>query len=108
MTFAYKKSMQDFVLDEQGDLKIQGGDFVAGHSDEQHQQHILLANKGEYKEFPELGVGIVQMLSDDNYTGMLIEAKRNLEYDGMKIKDIAYKEDGKLSIDGKYKDNGKG
>lgn len=99
--------MQDFVLTKNGDLKIENGDFSIGRSDEQHQQHIILANKGEYKEFPELGVGIVQMLNDDNYTGMLIETKRNLEYDGMAIDNIAFTEDGKLNIDGKYKEDGK-
>ncbi len=99
--------MQDLILNDNGDLKIEDGDFVVGHSDEQHQQHILLANKGEYKAIPEIGVGIVQMLNDEQYTDILIEAKRNLEYDGMKIRNIAYKEDGKLNIDGKYKDNGK-
>lgn len=99
--------MQDFTTNQDGDLKIENGDFVIGRSNEQHQQHIILANKGEYKEFPELGVGIVSMLNDDNFTGILIDAKRNLEYDGMQIDNIAYKEGGKLVIDGKYREDGK-
>lgn len=99
--------MEDFIIEDTGDLAISKGDFEIGQTDKQHQKHILLANKGEYKEYPELGVGIVQMLNDDNYTGILIEAKNNLEYDGMEIDNIAYKENGKLVIDGKYTNNGK-
>ena len=95
--------MKDFLLDENGDLLIKNGDFVIGESDNQHQLDILLATKGEFKEFPEIGVGISEMLSDDDFVEFLIEAKKNLEYDGMKINNIEFLPDGKLNIDGKYK-----
>lgn len=95
--------MTELLLDENGDLAIQNGDFTTGFSDNQHQEHILIATKGEYKEFPELGVGIVQMLSDDDWTSVLIEAKKNLEYDGMKINNVKFEENGNLTIDGNYK-----
>lgn len=98
--------MNDLLLDENGDLSIKNGDFEIGFSDNQHQEHILIANKGEYKEFPELGVGIAAMLGDDDYTDMLIEIKKNLEYDGMKIKNVKFDENGNLDIDGYYKNNG--
>ncbi len=87
------------------DLQIKNGDFVVGYSNEQHQKHILLANKGEYKEFPEVGVGIVQMIADDLYTEMLIETKKQLEYDGMEIDDISLDEYGKMLIEGIYKED---
>ena len=95
--------MNDILLEENGDLSIKNGDFDIGFSDNQHQEHILLANKGEFKEFPEIGVGIAAMLSDDDYTDMLIEIKKNLEYDGMKIKNVKFDETGNLDIDGYYK-----
>ena len=98
--------MRDILLDENDDLLIRNGDFVIGESDNQHQQHILIANKGEYKESPEVGVGISKMLNDDSYDEMMIEMKKQLEYDGMKIKNIRFEENGKLIIDGKYKNNG--
>lgn len=85
------------------DLRIVDGDFAVGYSDNQHQEHILIATKGEYKEFPELGVGINRMLSEDDYTPMLIEAKKNLEYDGMKINNIKFQQNGNLDINGSYK-----
>jgi hypothetical protein len=94
--------MIDFLLDENGDLKFDNGDFATGYSDEQHQQNIMLANKGEFKESPELGVGLVAMLGDDLYTEFLIEAKKNLQYDGMTINNIKFMEDGKIEVYGAY------
>jgi len=94
--------MEDLLLDENGDLSFSDGDFVIGFSDEQHQQHILIANKGEYKEFPEIGVGLIGMLGDDDYTPILIEAKKNLQYDGMTVRNIKFENDGNLTIYGEY------
>jgi len=98
--------MKDILLDQDGDLSIENGDFKIGESDNRHQEHILRAEKGEYKESPEVGVGISQMLSDDRYDEMMIEMKKQLQYDGMKIKTIRFEGDGKLIIDGKYSNNG--
>ena len=95
--------MNDIILDNDGDLNLESGDLKIGFSDNQHQEHILIASKGDYKEFPELGVNIVQMLGDDAFTAVLIEAKKNLEYDGMKINNIKFEENGNLNIDGYYK-----
>jgi len=95
--------MNDILLDRNGDLNFKNGDLEIGYSDNQHQEHILIANKGEYREFPELGVGIHQILDDDNYMSVLIEAKKNLEYDGMKINNIKFEANGNLNIDGQYK-----
>ena len=94
--------MIDVLLDKDGDLKIEDGDFKTGYSDEQHQELILRTHKGEWKESPEVGVGIADMLNDDSYDEMLIEMKKQLQYDGMKIRNIRFQEDGKLIIDGKY------
>lgn len=98
--------MTDILLDENNEPIITDGDFTIGRSDEQHQRHILIANKGEYKEHPEVGVGIIDMLSNDAYTESLIETKKQLEYDGMVIKNVSYNENDKLIIDGNYKKNG--
>ena len=93
--------MKDFIFSD--DLEIKDGDFVIGESDNQHQKHVLIAYKGEYKANPELGVGIEQMLNDDDITPILIEAKKNLQYDGVDVNDIFFTDEGKLTVDGKYK-----
>lgn len=98
--------MIDVLLGQDGDLEFENGDFKTGFSDNQHQEHILRAHKGEYKENPEVGVGVADMLNDDAYDEMMIEMKKQLQYDGMRIRNIRFQEDGKLIIDGKYPDNG--
>lgn len=94
--------MKDILIDERNDLRLLTGDFEVGYSDNQQQKAILITEKGEWKEHPEVGVGIAQMLADDLYTEVLIEIKKQLEYDGMQINDIALQEDCKLLIDGQY------
>jgi len=94
--------MKDILIDENNDLQLLAGDFEVGHSDNQQQKAILTTEKGEWKEHPEVGVGIAQMLADDLYTEVLIEIKKQLEYDGMQINDVALKEGSKLLIDGQY------
>ncbi|MFC4164006.1 oxidase [Epilithonimonas zeae] len=95
--------MKDFLFTD--DLVIKNGDFAVDYSDNQHQKHILVAYKGEYKQSPELGVGIEQMLKDDDITPVLIEAKKNLQYDGVDVKNIYFTDEGRLVIDGNYKKN---
>ncbi|GIM49423.1 oxidase [Capnocytophaga stomatis] len=95
--------MQDILLDNNNDLKIVNGDFDIGVSDYQQQKLIVATHKGEWKEHPEVGVGITQMIANDHYTEMLIEIKKQLEYDGMQIDNVSLKENGKLFIDGFYK-----
>lgn len=92
--------MKDILFNN--DITIKDGDFDIGESDNQHTQHILIATKGEYKASPELGVGLESMLNTEEPMEFLIEAKKNLEYDGMKVNNISYTESGTINIDAKY------
>ena len=97
--------MKDILIDDGNDLRLSEGDFEVGYSDNQQQKAILTTEKGEWKEHPEVGVGIAQMLADDLYTEMIIEIKKQLEYYCMQIRDVALQENGKLFIDGAYNNN---
>jgi hypothetical protein len=92
--------MTDFLFED--DLEIINGDFKVGNSDRQHTKHILIANKGEYEQIPEIGVGMENMLADDQYMQFLIEAKKNLEYDGQTVENISFEENQKLNVISKY------
>lgn len=92
--------MKDFLFDD--DLLFQDGDLTIGEGDMQHTQHIIIAQKGEYKEATELGVGIEQMLNSEEPMEFLIETKKNLEYDGQKVSNISFTEEGKIKVDAKY------
>lgn len=82
----------DIKLDEDGDLLIKDGDFVADLSDETHIEHILLTNQGTQRQFPALGVGIQR-----NLLGAVTKLTRNqleklirvnLIFDGFKIRKL--------------------
>ena len=93
---------QDILLDNNNDLQLYNGDFVIDNSDQQHVEHIVHAQKGEYKASPELGVGIEQMLNSEEPMEFLIEAKKNLEYDGQKVDNISFTENKTIKVEAKY------
>lgn len=95
--------MNDFLVDKDGDLRIVNGDFVIGDATLQHQEHILLAHKGEFKESPEIGVGVSDYLLDENFKKALSEIRKNFEYDGMIINELSIDNKGNLNIDANYK-----
>ncbi|RXK57575.1 hypothetical protein ESA94_20465 [Lacibacter luteus] len=95
--------MKDFLLDEDGDLRIEQGDLVIGFSNQQHQSDLLLIDKGGSKEFPELGVGLFMHLENEDRSGLLREIKVQFNADGMNVKYVAFNEQGKLVFDAPYK-----
>ncbi len=95
-------SMNDLLLNELDDLQIASGDFVIGDATVQHQRHIILAQKGEYKEHPEIGVGIANALQDDNPRQILTQIRRNFEYDGMSVQRLEFNDDSTITVDAPY------
>jgi len=77
---------QDYLLDDDGDLKIVNGDFAVGGSDQQHIYDILISESGYWKEFPALGAGISKLLKG-TVVPTMVEAliKANLESDGYQV-----------------------
>lgn len=85
--------MTDILLDiETADVKTDKGDFVVGKSDGQHQEHLLVFQKGALKDEPETGVGIENYLNDDDVDGMLREVRTQFEQDGMTVSYVAFDE----------------
>jgi hypothetical protein len=77
--------MKDILLDTAFDLAIASGDLVVGESTRQHQNLLLLVNKGELREFPTHGVGTAGWLLDENSGDYNGEVKREFERDGMTV-----------------------
>jgi hypothetical protein len=96
--------MLDILLDINFDLRIEGGDFKAGESARQHQQLLILTEKGELREFPTRGVGIQSWLLDDIQVGDLNSAvKREFEADGMTVVQVKKgTSPGRLQIEAYY------
>jgi hypothetical protein len=76
--------------------------LVIGDVTQQNQKIILLAEKGEIKEAPKLGVGIASFIDDDSPSDLLREIRENLREDGQTVNSCSFNATGKLVIDSKY------
>ena len=82
-----------------GDLLLNNGTLAIGDTSEQCAQMIVVAEKGEFKEYPQLGVGISQFLKSVGLEGeMLRNIRVQLSLDGIKPKELTFT-DGKLRIE---------
>lgn len=93
----------DIALDETYDLIIKDGDFLVDESTAQHQELLLLADKGQFKQFPTIGIGIDLYLNDE---ATAQDIKRSIqeqfELDGMTIDYFKLENNQQLKIDAKY------
>ena len=95
--------MKDLLLDSGGNLVIENNDFKIGTSDLQHQEHILIGQKGCLKEFPDRGVGIENFLNGEMIDEMLNMIKIEFEKDGMTVDKLSYNEQtGQLDYNANY------
>lgn len=77
--------------------------LAVGVTTYQNQALILQASKGEFKEYPTLGVGISDMVNDHEAAGWKREITLQLESDGMKVKAVDLDlRNNKLTIDAEY------
>jgi hypothetical protein len=56
-------NMQDFLLDENGDLLIINNEFVISDATSQYFIDTMQTEKGEYKANPQFGVGALSFLN---------------------------------------------
>ena len=97
------KKVYDLLLDENLDLACVNGDFVFGESSKQHQELLLIAQKGEFKEFPLVGVGISDFLNEDADTSELIQIiSKEFSVDGMNVTDVIINGD-QIKINAEYR-----
>ena len=93
--------MNDFLIDSTGDLLIQDGDLVIGFSDDQQQEILLVADKGSFKENPQVGVGLQSYLESEDSADLLAEIRRQFTADGMVI-DSLKDSNGQFPINAHY------
>lgn len=95
------------VLDGHGDLKIsvvkdREGIIVQGlivdESDYDHVAMIVGSNKGDFKDYPVLGIGEQYLKSVGRTAELRADAQTQLELDGYKA-DVQINSAGKLVID---------
>ena len=83
--------MKDFIKQD-NDLVIVGGDFVVDDSTVQHQQDIIVCEKGWNKFSPLAGVGIYTYLNDsETVVGLKQAIRYELERDGQVVEKVEIK-----------------
>lgn len=91
--------MTGIQLNSDYDLLIKNGHLTLGETQEQNAQLIVCSEKGEWKEYPQLGTGITRFLkSTGREREMLREIKVQLALDGIKNPTISIT-DGQLKIE---------
>lgn len=93
------------------DLKIEvvrGSDglitqgLVIGDTMNQNQALILIANPGEFKTEPTIGVAIDELIFDNDYLRFRHRIREHFEKDGLKVQSIQLSEGKPLLIDATY------
>lgn len=93
-------TFKDLKTDENNDLIILNGDFKIDDSDSQHVEHILIANKGQFRQFPLIGMGIGRSLNGSiNSQSLRQQIKIQLESDGFNVRQIQIDPNDELKID---------
>ena len=91
------------LLDQNGDIMVRNGGMVIGDTTLQNQYLILVAQKGEFKEYPTLGVGISDMLGDDDPLEWKKRIREEFAKDDLKVNKIDLNlHSGEINIDAKY------
>lgn len=96
--------MKDVLLNESLDLSFANGDFVTGESNQQHEELLLLIQKGSLKVTPLVGVGIQDYINSAEIDAMLREVRHQFGLDGMEVQRVSWDDESKeLNYDATYK-----
>lgn len=96
-----RREVKDMLIDADSyDLIIANGDLKAGDSTFQHQQHLLMAAKGDYKLTPDIGVDAMSQLHSSSNT-LARDARIEFIRDGMTVNKI-YAENQNIIFDAYY------
>ncbi len=81
------------VRHDKGDLLFKNGDFLVEASEEQHIEDILHHDKGNFRNAPLLGIGLMRYLNSPHDTTTRTELggriKRQLEFDGFEVREAS-------------------
>ena len=90
------RQMNDIGLDGADDLLISGGDFVLTESTGEHQRQLILNNKGDFKESPTVGVGVIEYFDDEQMQGLIRAISTEFCRDGMDVSKVTLTADGSI------------
>lgn len=94
--------MKDLIKDTDGDVTIMADDLFIGTSDQQHQQDLIMTEKGAIKQFLDVGVGAVKYLEAEDPGDLLREISLQFTADGMQVDEVKILDDGRISVISNY------
>ena len=84
------------------DLDLRTGKIALAEVTPQNQAMLLTARPGEYKEWPALGVGLLDILQDHDVSYWRRRIVEQIESDGQRIKKINITASG-IELEAEYK-----
>ncbi|MCH4829778.1 MULTISPECIES: hypothetical protein [Flavobacterium] len=93
--------MRDILLDDNGDLRIENGDFVMGDCQEQNVKLLFASSPAEWKEHLEAGIAFNRTKNGviDRFMDRTIRVQ--FDADGFKVNHLKIEQTG-VTIDGNY------
>jgi hypothetical protein len=82
--------------------KITSG-LLLGNTLYQNQALILILQAGELKLNPIVGVGIENIVADNDVLAWRKNIRQQMELDGQKVKEVSFDKDLKLKLDAAYR-----
>ncbi len=92
----------DLILNENLEPLVENGDFVIDESTYQHQKILLLADKGQFKAYPMVGVGAQRYLEGSNINDFAREIRQEFQRDGMVVRSLQIGENLEVQVDAIY------
>ena len=82
------------------DLSIVNGDFALDESDSQHVEHILKADRGQWRQWPLVGAGLLRQIGGSVRVQAVKQLiKLQLKADGMAVKSLSVTLGDELKVD---------
>ncbi len=97
------RQMVDIHLDASEDLAVNSGDFTTVESTPQHQQQLIMNDKGDFKQNPVACVGVFEYLYDENFGELIRTICLEFTKDGMDVVSVRLMPGGVVSSDAFYK-----
>lgn len=94
--------MMDIALDAGYDLAFEAGDFTIKESTPEHQQQLILNNKGDFKQNPTIAVGALNYLDDENFQELIRNISIEFTRDGMDVISVQLSPVGVINSDAFY------
>lgn len=89
-------------LNANGDLLVTNGSLSIGEVTNQNIYLLLACGKGEWKEYPALGIGINNAIGEENTSVLMYNIRKELVSEGLNINELNITND-QLIINAKYK-----